>query len=155
MNADELSAVSRISPALAMVLVIGLVAMPMLVPLLDWLGRVSAWGRTADKAADPGVDSQVMGLIDQLQEEVRRVRALSDSYAAMLDQLRMARLTLFGEAQTLFSAAIAARAMVHQLQRQMGVPETPFDPLPELRPPGGTGAPTAAISLPEPSLRGS
>ena len=153
MNAEEIGAVSRISPTLAMALVIGLVALPALIPLLDWIGRVFAWGRAAEDAAKPAVDSQVMGLIDQLQEEVRRFRGLSDTYSAMLDQLRLARLTVFGEAQTLFSAAIAARTMVHQLQRQMGVPETAFEPLPELRPPAEIGPPVIAASSTEATMK--
>ncbi len=155
MTADEIGVVSRLSPTWAMVVVLVIVCLPALIPLLDWLGRVFAWGRPADKSAEPAVDSQVMRLIDQLQEEVRRFRELSDTYAAMLDQLRLARLTVFGEAQTLFSAAIAARAMVHQLQRQMGLPEFAFDPLPELRPPSEVGPAAAAKSVSEEAVRGS
>lgn len=61
-----------------------------------------------------------------------RQTALADRYGAQIEELRGARMRLAAGWRELHGAAVAARAMVHELERAQGVPETPFSGLPPL-----------------------
>lgn len=83
--------------------------------------------RAARRAAS---GAQLLQLVDQLQEELARVQAVVQGYSAEIERLRTARWALDDTLWQLRDAAIAARGMVHELERRMGVRETQFDRLP-------------------------
>lgn len=76
-------------------------------------------------------------LLDKLHADLEAARALLDRYRADLEALRAARWALNDAMTDLHAAALAARAMVHELERRLGEPETPFSPLPPWPPPPG------------------
>ncbi len=78
-------------------------------------------------------------LIDTMQAEIRRSQDLLKRYEVELEQLRTARFTVWqrlqmvtDRCQQLATAALAARTLLHELERRVGVPETSFASLPTL-----------------------
>ena len=138
LSADQMAALSRINPDLVPYIVIGVPAAGALAWLIGWLPQQRLFRNTMLKLFkwDPGappadeVDNRSMQLIDQLQEELRSCRDLVARYGDELEALRLARLSLLASVQEVWEAAVAARAMVHALERRAGVAETAFDPLP-------------------------
>ncbi len=138
MTPDEIAAVSRISPTAAPYIVASvsllggltalMVTLPRMTVLRSLVMRITGW----DPGAVPEDEAsrRTMALMDQLQEELARCRIMIERYGVEIDQLRQARLCLLSNVVELRDAAIAARALVHQLQRQSGFPETAFEPLP-------------------------
>lgn len=69
-------------------------------------------------------------LVDQLQAERDYAARSSRAMMADLEKLRGIRFGLEAKLMEMRDACLAARVMVHELQRRLGMPETPFDPLP-------------------------
>ena len=138
MTPDEVQAVNRISPELAPYIVLAVPLLGMVVallwslPMLPWVRRLCLRlvGWDPGLAPEDEASRRTMQLIDQLQEEVARCRTMLDRYGVDIDRLRQVRISLLGHIAELRDAAIAARTMVHGLERRAGLPETPFDPLP-------------------------
>lgn len=80
--------------------------------------------------------ARMNALADQLQEELARTKATVDSYAVDLVMLRSVRWSLEDGLVQTHIAALAARTLVHELQRSAGEPLTVFPPLPRS---GGAG----------------
>ncbi len=89
-------------------------------------------GEAAIAAATTQVMVQIRAQLDWSQQQ-------PDRYRAEIDQLRQLRYALDERMAALFEAAIAARTMVHELQRRLGEPDTVFAPLT----PPGMAAPMA------------
>ena len=81
-----------------------------------------ASGEAAAAAATSQVIAQVRTQLDWSQQQ-------HDRYRVEIEQLRQYRYTLDERMAALFEAAIAARTMVHELQRRLGDPDTVFAPL--------------------------
>ncbi len=71
-------------------------------------------------------------LMAQLQDDLDKARGAIDGYEAELAKLRRARGLLADAMVELRTAALAARAMVHELERRLGDPATVFRPLPSI-----------------------
>jgi cell division septum initiation protein DivIVA len=84
-------------------------------------------------------------LVDQLQEESVRVHQLRVSYLSELERLQQLRWQTQDQMAQVRDAAIAARLMVRELERKLGLPESRFDPLPPFPPvpAGGDTSPKA------------
>ena len=82
------------------------------------------------KAADApaGIDgpASLKVLFDSMQAELVRVRGMLGHYEDELEQLRAARTALTAQVQAIVDAAVAARVMVHSLERRLALPETEF-----------------------------
>jgi len=138
LNHDEVEAVAHLSPSLAPYIVLAVPVLGVLAFYLQWLPRLPIVRSLVQRLTgwDPGAvpedetSRRTMQLVDQLQEELTRVRTLVDRYGGEIEQLRLMQLALRGRVQELRDAAIAGRTLAHQLQRQLGIAETPFDPLP-------------------------
>lgn len=105
-----------------------------------WLGARKSRAEVLHTEAQLGVTlgQRADRLIDQLQEELGRAQNVVRAYEADIRQLRRARWELDDTLMGLRDAALAARTMVHELQRRLGEPETPFPPLPRpVEPPVG------------------
>ena len=150
MPPDEVIAVSRISPQWAPYIVLAAPLLGALAFAVQWLPTLPMVRHLALRLVgwDPGAvpedeaSRRTMQLIDQLQEELTRCRTLLDRYGVDIDQLRQARLSMLSHMVELRDAAIAARTMVHSLERQAGLPETPFEALPGVAPASGVGGET-------------
>jgi hypothetical protein len=86
--------------------------------------RNAAQAQVADQAV-----GRTLSLVDQLQEELARANAGKDAVRAEIELLRAARWQLEDRWAEVREAAIAARAMVHDLQRCLGEDLTEFPPL--------------------------
>ena len=107
--------------------------------LVSWLfdrrdKRSAAQGQIADQAVQ-----RTLSLVDQLQEELVRATGAQNSYKREIDLYRSVRWQLEERMAELRDAAVAARAMVHDLQRRLGEEATEFPPLPAI----GARAPPA------------
>ena len=138
MTPDEIAAVSRISPTLAAYVVLAVPLTGVLAWLLPGIQRWPIVRRMCLRLFgwDPGEVPQdetgrrTMELVDQLQEEIAKCRQLLERYGIDIDQLRRARVMMLLRLGELRDAAIAARTQVHHVERQFGLPETEFAPLP-------------------------
>ncbi len=137
MNTEALQATeelaSRLSPnqALAVIAIMPLVFFALFL-----------WNRRSGGAdAGQAIAVSTNALIDNLVAQAQRIEAMQKSFAAELEQLRAARTMVFVRASAIRDQAVAARTMVHELQRQLGLPETVFDELPALPPLDGSPAP--------------
>ena len=117
-------------------LVCGLPAFRTVTELVKWIGTFGA-GRE-DARARAKVDAEQRfeaardSLMSRLEAELRKAQGTMDGYEAELAKLRRAR-ALFSDAMVeLRSAALAARAMVHEMENRMGEPATVFRPLPSI-----------------------
>lgn len=99
---------------------------PAAVKIGDWITQLR--GQKVVQAES--VTGQLNKLIDQLQEETARATATARAYEADLKLLRRARWGLDDTVAEIRNAALAARTMVHELQRRLGEAETLFPPLP-------------------------
>ena len=106
-------------------------------PWLSTAGVVLAWVATTHfKAREDGrastdqITRQLSVLVDQMRSELARQQTTADRYRQDLELLRAARYGLEDRMEELRDQAVAARAMVHELQRRLGVDETGFPPLP-------------------------
>ena len=89
---------------------------------LGWYSKV---GVTRMQARRDRLDAgqQALQLVQSLQSAV-------SSYSAELEQLRKRRWSMDDMMQELHGAAIAARMMVHELERRLNMQPTAFEPLP-------------------------
>ena len=117
-------------------LMLGLPTFRTVSELVKWVagfgaGREDARARTkAD--AERQFELARASLMDQLRDDLAKARGTMDSYEAELAKLRRAR-ALFADAMVeLRTAALAARAMVHELEGRLGDPKTVFSPLPSI-----------------------
>lgn len=108
-----------------------------LVLLSQWLldrrdKRAASQGQISDLAAQ-----RILTLVDQLQEELARATAALDAHRHEIDLYRGLRWQVEDRIAEMRDAAIAARAMVHDLERRLGQEATEFPHLPEIiaRPP--------------------
>ena len=114
----------------------GIPAFRTLSELVKWIAGFGAGREDARARFKANAEQQFelarASLMDQMTAELAKVRATLDSYEAELAKLRRARV-LFADAMVeLRTAALAARAMVHELQGRLGDPKTVFDPLPSI-----------------------
>jgi hypothetical protein len=130
MDSVLVQAVGRISPTQAFLVLVMIPGSVGLFALLKWIAEVRGWAKSPQDRASEDLTKRSRVLLDQMQRELDRSRSLADRYAEELDQLRIARLRLYGQYQDVRDAAIAARAMVHDMQRAQGVGRTDFPPLP-------------------------
>lgn len=127
------TAVSKLTPTQALLV---LVIMTMLffisVYWTRWAARMGLAKPQPDDKADALVIARTDALIRQLSAELARIQDLKERYSTELEHIRIARVTLFLRANSFYDAAIAARTMVHEMQRQLQIEETRFEPLPTL-----------------------
>lgn len=86
--------------------------------------------RNSQVQAEDSVSARLNALVDQLQAERDHAVQMLRGYLLELEQLRTARYGLEDMIQSLRDQALAARMMVHEQERRLGVPETLFAPLP-------------------------
>lgn len=99
-------------------------------PLFKWAAEVVTNWRADRRASGDSISEKMASMIKLLSAELDRTTAISTRFGADLERLREARWTLEDQMQELRDQAIAARAMVHELQRRLGIAETDFPPLP-------------------------
>ena len=99
-------------------------------PIVQWSLTALREMRADHRSSKMEVGTQMATLIGLLQEELDRTNRLRVQFANQLEQLRAARWTMDDMLTELRDQTIAARAMVHERERAMGVAETPFPPLP-------------------------
>lgn len=94
-----------------------------------WSGQVM---RARMQARRDRLDAgqQALQLVADMRGVELQLRGTIASYAREIDQLRQRRWGLDELVGELHAQAIAARLMVHDLERQLGRDATPFAPLP-------------------------
>ena len=117
-------------------LVCGMPAFRTLSALIQWTAGFLAGRQDARVQVQTNAHQQFeaarAALVSQLQTDLDRGRAIMDGYEAELAKLRRSR-ALFADAMVdLRTAALSARAMVHELERRLGEPATVFTPLPTI-----------------------
>lgn len=105
------------------VLLVGSIV-PLAVAYLGYLGKSAPARDDTGRAAT--------SLIASLQLELDRMQRLLGELQPQIDVLVRARIVLLNVVSEFLGAAIAGRAMVHDLERQLGRPETLFPPLPTI-----------------------
>ena len=96
---------------------------------VQWRG-VQVQERTERVKAEDSLSVRLNTLVDQLQAERDHWAVSHRSLLTDLEQLRGARYALEDTLMQVRDGALAARVMVHDLERRLGLPETRFDPLP-------------------------
>jgi hypothetical protein len=102
--------------------------------LLAWYLATRRLSLDRDRQRASTASGAVDGLVQfsgALQAEITKLKIEITRYSAEIEVLRAARWTVDEVLLDLHSSALAARAMVHDLQRSAGLPETVFPALPE------------------------
>ena len=102
------------------------------IPVLLWLSRFRFDWRK-DKREAGGNIAALMGLlVDQQRAELNRLVSEGDALRRQIDLFIDGRWQLQRALDDMREQMIAARIMIHDYERRIGLPETPFPPMPSL-----------------------
>ena len=97
-----------------------------------------------ERRDDTGAQAKLTGdLLDQVRKQLEWSGTTRAQYAAELEILRAGRFALEDLLLEMRDQALAARAMVHERERALGMSETVFAPLPRPTPRAAPPAPMA------------
>lgn len=99
------------------------------VPSLLWLAGFRFQWRKDRRETEQGLFTLMGSLIEQQRAELARLLAESATLRRQLDLIIEGRYRLQDAIDLLREQTIAARVMIHDYERRLGVPETVFAPL--------------------------